>query len=323
MTLLVVIAGLFFIAVLLGLIALYMTYSTVKESPTYELKKRLRTLAIEGGAGLPADIKLEILVEMTPLDKFLYQFKFIRELHDLLDRAGLRIDVKIFLLFLILIAVVGFVLGALLQRGILPSIGVMLVAILCIFIYLRIRRTQRVQKFTDQFANALDMMSRSLKAGHSLIAAIQMIGNEMAEPVAGLFRAVYEEQTYGLSMKDAFTNMIQRMDTPDLRFFVTAVSIYREIGGNLSEILERLAQTIRERIKIRRQVRVYTAQARMSGYILAALPIFVFGLFYFFIAPDYVMELFSIKIGYFLVIGAIVLQVIGFFVIRKIINIRI
>jgi len=155
-----------------------------------------------------------------------------------------------------------------------------------------------------------------------LASAIQMIGSEMADPVAGLFRSVYEEQTYGLSLNDAFANMIRRMDTPDLRFFVTAVSIYREIGGNLSEILERLAQTIRERIKIRRQVRVYTAQARLSGYILAVLPIFVF-LFFYVMAEDYIMELFSLRAGYFLVGGAIFLQIIGFFVIRRIMDIKI
>jgi tight adherence protein B len=165
-------------------------------------------------------------------------------------------------------------------------------------------------------------MSRSLKAGHSLASAIQMIGKEMSEPVAGLFRSVYEEQTYGLSLKDAFTNMIERMDTADLRFFVTAVSIYREIGGNLSEILDRLAHTIRERIKIKRQVRVYTAQARLSGYILVALPIVVAVLAYFF-ATDYIGELFEVKIGIMFVVGAVVLQIIGFFIIRRIINIRI
>jgi tight adherence protein B len=309
-------------AALLGLIALYMTYATVKESPTYELRKRLRKMAVEAGEGIPADLRLEIMVEMTPLDKALYKFAFIRRLHSSLDKAGIKIDVKVFILMLLFIAVAGFVIGAALQRGIITSILVMLFLLVIPFIVLHIKRHQRVIQFTNQFSNALDMMSRSLKAGHSLAAAIQMIGNEMSEPVAGLFRSVYEEQTYGLSLKDAFAHMIERMDTADLRFFITAVSIYREIGGNLSEILDRLAHTIRERIKIKRQVRVYTAQARLSGYILAALPIVVGVLAYFF-ATDYIGELFAVKIGIILVVGAVVLQIIGFFVIRRIINIRI
>jgi tight adherence protein B len=309
-------------AALLGLIALYMTYAAVKTSPTYELRKRLRKMAVEAGEGIPADLRLEIMVEMTPLDKALYKFAFIRRLHSSLDKAGIKIDVKVFILMLLFIAVAGFVIGAALQRGIITSILVMLFLLVIPFIVLHIKRHQRVIQFTNQFSNALDMMSRSLKAGHSLAAAIQMIGNEMSEPVAGLFRSVYEEQTYGLSLKDAFAHMIERMDTADLRFFITAVSIYREIGGNLSEILDRLAHTIRERIKIKRQVRVYTAQARLSGYILAALPIVVGVLAYFF-ATDYIGELFAVKIGIILVVGAVVLQIIGFFVIRRIINIRI
>jgi tight adherence protein B len=112
------------------------------------------------------------------------------------------------------------------------------------------------------------------------------------------------------------------MDTTDLRFFVTAVNIYREIGGNLSEILENLAKTIRERIKIRRQVKVYTAQARLSGYILAALPIFV-ALFFYFMAPDYIGELVEAKIGRYFIAAAVIAQVVGFIIIRRIIDIKI
>jgi tight adherence protein B len=322
MTTLLIIVGLFFMAALLGVIVLYMTYAAVKESPAYELKRRLRKMAIERELGLPPDIRLEIMVEMTPLDKFLYKFALIRRLHASLDKAGLKFDVKVFILMLLFIAVAGFVIGAALQRGIIPAIIVMIFLVSIPFIFLHVKKQQRTMQFTNQFASALDMMSRSLKAGHSLASAIQMIGTEMAEPVAGLFRSVYEEQTYGLSLKDAFTHMIERMDTADLRFFVTAVSIYREIGGNLSEILERLAQTIRERIKIKRQVRVYTAQARLSGYILAAVPLVVAAMAYFF-ANDYIMELFKVKIGIIFVVAAIILQIIGFFVIRRIINIRI
>jgi tight adherence protein B len=112
------------------------------------------------------------------------------------------------------------------------------------------------------------------------------------------------------------------MDTTDLRFFVTAINVYREIGGNLSEILERLGMTIRERIKIRRQVKVYTAQARLSGYILSGLPIFV-AVFFWFMSPDYIGELVSVKAGWYLIGAAITAQIIGFFAIRKIIDIKI
>lgn len=321
MTLLMIVL-LFFLAALLGVITLYMGYAAVKASPTFELKRRLRKLALESGERIPAELKIEILVDMTPLDKLFYKFKLMRKLDSFIDKAGLKIDVKIFLLIMLISAVAGFVIGIALGRGIIFPVIFMLIGGTVPLFFLNLKKTRRVQQFTDQFSNTLDMISRSLKAGHSLISAIQMVGSEMSEPVAGLFKTAYEEQTLGLSMKDAFAHMTERMDTTDLRFFVTAVSIYREIGGNLSEILEKLATTIRERIRIRRQVRVYTAQARLSGYILAALPIAV-AVFFYFIAPDYIGELVAIKVGRYLIAAAITLQIIGFFVIRKIIDIKI
>jgi tight adherence protein B len=317
-----IIATLFFIAILFFLIVFYMWYSSVKASPSFELKRRLRKLAMETGEKLPAEVRLEILIDMTQIEKFLYKFKLIRKLDALLDKAGLKYDIKIFLLVVLTFAATGFFIGLVLRRGIIFPIVFMLVAIVIPFIYLNVKKAKRILHFTEQFPNALDMISRSLKAGHSFITAVRMVGTEMSEPVSGIFKTVYDEQTMGLSTQEALNHMVLRMNTPDVRFFLTAVSIYREIGGNLSELLERLAHTIRERIKIRRQVRVYTAQARLSGYILSGLPLFM-ALFFFFMAPDYIGELWAAKMGRILIAVAIVAQIIGFLIIRKIINIRI
>lgn len=317
-----IIATLFFIAILLFLVVFYMWYSSVRTSPAFELKRRLRKLAVETGARLPAELRLEILVEMTQIEKFLYKFKLMRKLDALLDKAGLKHDIKIFLLVVFTFAATGFFIGLLLRRGIIFPIVFMLVAVIIPFIYLNIKKSKRILHFTEQLPNALDMISRSLRAGHSFITAVRMVGTEMSEPASGIFKTVYDEQTLGLSTQEALNHMVLRMNTPDVRFFITAVSIYREIGGNLSELLERLAHTIRERIRIRRQVRVYTAQARLSGYILSGLPLFM-ALFFFLVAPDYIGELWAVKMGRILIAAAIVAQIIGFLVIRKIINIRI
>lgn len=319
---LLIVAVLFFIAALLVLITIYLSYTAVKTSPAYELRKRLRTLALDAAGGIPQDLKVEILQDMSPVDKVIYKFGFFRKLHEWLDKAGLKIDVKVFLLVALVFALLGLLAGLLLQRGIIPPLILMAATTSMPFIYLKIQITKRIFLFTEQLATSLDMMSRSLKAGHSLAMAIQVVGNEMPNPISGLFRSVYEEQAYGLSIRDALSHMISRMDTPDLRFFVTSVNIYREIGGNLSEILENLAKTIRERLKIRRQVKVYTAQARFSGYTLAVLPVAAAVMLYF-IAPDYIGELINEKQGRFLIAVAVILQVIGYFVIRKIINIKI
>ena len=316
------IVALFFLSAFLGLITLYMWYAAMKASPAFEIKRRLRKIALETDKELPEDVKIEILFEMTPVDRFLYKFKLIRELHGFIDKAGLKIDAKIFFLILLSSAAAGFIIGIALKRGMIFPALFTIIGVLIPLLYLNFRTARRVQQFSDQFANVLDMISRSLRAGHSFASAVQVVGDEMSEPVAGLFKTAYEEQTFGLSMREALSHMTERMDTVDLRYFVTAVNIYREIGGNLSEILERLAFTIRERLKIQRQVKVYTAQARLTGHILAVIPIVVAVVLYM-LDPEYIGELLTNKIGRYLIAGAITGQIIGYFVIRKIIDIRI
>jgi tight adherence protein B len=316
------IVTLFFLAILLFLVAFYMWYSAARISPAYELKRRLRKLALETGERIPVDLKLEILVEMSQFEKWLYKSKLIRRLDILIDKSGLKYDVKFFLLVVLIFAATGFFIGLVLGRGIIFPFLFMFIAATIPFFYLIVKKAKRLRHFTEQLPNALEMISRSLKAGHSFIAAVRMVGTEMSEPASGIFKSVYDEQTLGLTMREALGHMVVRMDTPDTRFFVTAVNVYKEIGGNLSELLEKLAHTIRERLRIRRQVRVYTAQARLSGYILAALPIFM-AVFFIVVAPDYIGELLSVKMGKILIAAAIVSQIIGFLVIRKIINIRI
>jgi tight adherence protein B len=195
--------------------------------------------------------------------------------------------------------------------------------------YLRVRKGRRLNRFTEQFPDALDMISRSLKAGHSFTAAIQLVSSEMADPVAALFKTAYDEQALGVSTREAIAHMTDRVESTDLRFFVMAINIHREIGGNLGEILERLAKTIRERLVIRRQVRVYTAQARISGYILAVIPL-AMAFFFYVTSPGYIEELWTteitmsgFRVGVLAIVFAIAAQVAGFLVIRKIVNIRI
>lgn len=315
---------LFFIAISLVLIALYSAYATVKASPHQELRKRLKNLVLRPEVIAPSDLTTEIMRETSPLDKFIYKLKFMKRLDMLIDNAGIGVDVKIFMLIIILFSLAGLVIGILLGRGIIFPIILLFAGAIAPLIFLKIKKNKRIWKFTEQFPNALDMIARSLRAGHALSTAIQMVGSEMPEPLAGLFKTVYEEQTLGLPLKDSLSQLLERMQSMDLRLFVTAVNIHREVGGNLAETLERLAQTIRERIRIRRQVRVYTAQGRLTGYILAALPIFMAFLLYF-LMPDYIAELnpFKVKLGRYIVIAAVTAQIIGFIIIKKLINIKI
>jgi tight adherence protein B len=190
------------------------------------------------------------------------------------------------------------------------------------FVYLDVLKRRRIDKFTEQLPDVLTMIGRSLRAGHSLNSAIELAGKEMPEPAGGLFKTAFEQQKLGLPAADTLANMTLRMESLDLRFFVVVVSINSEVGGNLAEILDKLADTIRERLKIRRQVRVYTAQGRMSGYLLAALPIVTFIVLNF-LLPGYEDVLIKEKGGQKVLMVAALMQITGFFIIRKIINIRI
>jgi tight adherence protein B len=317
------IIGLLFVAALLVVSTIYMWYVAVTTSPKFELRRRLRRIAVDAeDRRFPEDLRVEILKEMTPFDKLLYGIAPLRRLDRLIDRAGVRVDVKAVLLLMGASSAALFFVGLLLKRGMaVPA----LLAILGFFLPLLVLRymtKRRVWKFTQQFPDALDMISRSLKAGHSFTAAIQLVGQELADPVAGIFKNAYEEQAMGVSTREAVAHMVERIDSVDLRFFVMAINIHREVGGNLGEILERLAKTIRERLTIRRQVKVYTAQARLSGYILAATPI-VMAVFFYFASPGYVEELIDSQTGRYAIALAVAAQVAGFLAIRKIVDIKI
>jgi tight adherence protein B len=190
------------------------------------------------------------------------------------------------------------------------------------YFYLRHRRKRRFNHFEEQFPEAIDLLTRAIRAGHPLASGIRMVGEEGPHEVAEEFRRVFEEQRFGIPFEDTLLGMVDRVDTVDVRIFVIAVLIQREVGGNLAEILDNLAVTIRGRFYIRRQLRVYTAQGRMSGYVLAALPIVVGGILAL-IQPDYVALLFNNLLGLLMVVTAVILQILGFFWIRKIVNIDI
>lgn len=317
-----IIIALFFFAVALAIIAIYLGYTAIKESPFFAVRKRLRDLAVTSEDALPSDIRIEIIKEMLPIDRFLFKYKIFRNLNHLIEQAGLKIDIKLFLLIIILSIVAGFFVGFALQRGIIVPLVFMILGAYIPLLYLRIKKSKRIDAFTEQLPQALEMIARSLRAGHSLSSAIFIVGTESPEPSATLFKNVYEEQTLGLTLTDALARMLERMPSMDLRLFVTSVSIHREVGGNLAELLEKLAYTIRERLRIRRQIRVYTAQGRLSGYILAVLPIFMAFMIYI-IAPDYIAELVNVKTGRYAIGLAVAAQVVGFIVIRRLINIKI
>lgn len=240
----------------------------------------------------------------------------------LIEQAGSKTGVSTVLLAsLALGAAMAFTASALL-RGAIGLVPGFLLGAAVPFMMLMRKRTVRVRRFEEQFPEALDLLSRALKAGHAFQTAMGMVAEEGAEPMGSEFRKTFEEQNYGLPLKDALNNLAIRMPLLDVRFFATAVLIQRETGGNLSEILDNLAYVVRERFKILRQVRVYTAHGRMTGYVLLALPAFL-AVALMFINPEHMNILFHERVGRMMIAATVVLQTIGYLWIRKVVTIEV
>jgi len=188
--------------------------------------------------------------------------------------------------------------------------------------YASFRRTRRFKKFEELFPQAIDTLARAVRAGHAFTTALEMISNETSEPLAGEFRQLFEEQKFGMPVRDALMNLTERVPLVDVKFFVTAVMLQRETGGNLAEILDNLSYVIRERFKIQRQVRVHTAQGRLTMALLMGMPPTVVAVLQIF-SPEFVAPLFHDPIGHALLVVSISLQTLGYFVIRKIIKIQV
>lgn len=190
------------------------------------------------------------------------------------------------------------------------------------WIWLWWRRKQRLAKFEMQLSDALELMARALKSGHSLASGLSVVANEMPAPIATEFRTVYDEQNLGIPIDQALRNLLTRVPNMDLQFFVTAVVIQRQAGGDLAEILNKIGYLVRERFKILGQVKALTGEGRISGVVLMGLPICLFFAVYY-LNPDYVMLLFNREIGRKMITGAIVLQIIGALFIKKIVDIKV
>ena len=190
------------------------------------------------------------------------------------------------------------------------------------WLYVKNRRTARLYKFEEQFPEALDLIARAVRAGHAFGAGLKMVADELHDPVGPEFKKAFEEQNFGLSMKESLNNLSTRVPILDVRFFSTAVLIQRETGGNLAEILDNLAAVVRERFKIRRQVRTHTAHGRYTGYVLMGLPPFL-AVALQFMNPEHMELLFKDSIGQMLIMVAIVMQTVGFLWIKQVVKIEV
>ncbi|HEX5386804.1 MAG TPA: type II secretion system F family protein [Gemmatimonadales bacterium] len=246
----------------------------------------------------------------------------LKDIEHMLQQAGLTWTLQTFFLLSAGLAVaVGVAVFAVTEFIPAALLGTIIGGALP-YIYVSRKRARRLAQFEEVLPDSIDLMGRALRAGHPLSAGFKMAAEDGAEPVSGELRRVFEEQRFGLPLDESLLGLADRINLVDVRILVTAIMIQREVGGNLAEILDNLASVIRARFTIRRQLRVYTAQGRLTGYLLAALPIVLFSLLYT-LNPEYMSILFKDPTGKIVTMIAVCLQLVGFLWIRKIINIEI
>lgn len=264
----------------------------------------------------------EQLSEIPALDTLLRRSARISDLQKMLSQGGLQIRAGNFLGLTALAGVAATVLAYNLSHRLEVAWIAFLIGAVLPYTYASVRRNKRFEKFEELFPEAIDTLARAVRAGHAFTTALEMITSEVAEPVAGEFRQLFEEQKFGMPVRDALMNLTDRVPLVDVKFFVTAVMLQRETGGNLAEILDNLSYVIRERFKIQRQVRVYTAQGRLTMALLMGMPPIIVVVMLA-LNPSFIRPLFADPIGHTLLVAGIVLQTVGYFVIRKIIRIRV
>ncbi|MFM0315661.1 type II secretion system F family protein [Paraburkholderia nemoris] len=317
-------AVLAFLAIVLLIEAVYLFWNSRHGTAVKRMDERLRAISAGGNVSKEqmSILKQRLLSESPFVTRLLLRVPRVHTLDRQLQQAGMRWSVARFATYTLLCAVAGAVLGFLMQ---VPAMVIVILAgvlsLLPVMI-LRRKRAKRVLQLERQLPDAADLIARALRAGHSFPAALGMVGEELPEPLGGEFALVFDEINYGVSMNDALLNMVNRVPVEDLRYFVIAVLIQREAGGNLAEILGCIAGIIRERLKLLGKVRVLSAEGRLSAWVLGVLPFAILGLLSV-LNPGYITVFWKDPAGVQLAGISLTMMLFGILWMRKVVRIRI
>jgi tight adherence protein B len=276
---------------------------------TFKVKTTNITIAHDPTSEIPV---LEALLKR--------QSRLIRPLDQLLVESGLNLTPAGFILLTLIGVTAGVAIGWWMSRLAVVIVLALLFGFLPL-IFVRRKRTVRLQTFEEQFPEAVELIARALRAGHAFTTGLGMAADEIPKPAGPEFRRVYDEQNFGMSLTDALRAMARRVPVLDAKFFVTAVLTQRESGGNLSEVLDNLASVMRERFKVKRQIRVISAHGRLSAWILSSLAPALAG-FLFLTSPNFMRILWEDPLGVNFVIAAVILQVTGTIIISRMVRIE-
>jgi|SRR5215469_2722845 len=320
-----VLVVLVFIGVFL-FVALLMAASRAGASERVKLTlERLEALVIASDLVKDEQVdiqKQELLSSIPLMNRILLHLEITPQVRRMLYQANIKWTPGGFLLMsLALWAIAAYVLD--LRTGALWFSAVVALAPAALpLMYVRWKRARRLEKYEESLPSALDLMVSGLRGGHGLVATLSLVGREVPDPVGPEFRVCFDEQNYGLELRTALENLCTRMPVQDNRLVMTAILIQKETGGNLAEILERCAATIRERFRLRREIRTKTAQGRLSGWVLALMPVFL-ATGMFLLNPTVISLLWTRPAGLKMLYTAIVMIIMGAYIIRKIVRVRI
>lgn len=315
---------LLFIVILVASFAavMFVTRPTVEEK---RVRKRLADIGEGGAVGEEESLDLMRRVtysDIEALDDLFRGMAVTRRLKAVITQADSSWTVGRMISATVLIFVVAYWVGWLL----IPSLALRLVAAGALasgpYMSVLVKRRMRFQRLEATLPEAIDLMSRALRSGHSVSAAIEMVGQEVADPTGSEFRKTFEQQNFGLPFREALEDLARRVPLPDLQFLVTAILVQKETGGNLAEILDKTGAVIRDRTRLKGQLRIYTAQGRLTSWILGLLP-FVMYVMLSVVNPPYTRILIEDELGQQMVIVGLVLMALGFYIIRKIVDIRV
>jgi len=314
-----------FLTSLFVVYALYVITSRKSDAKRRLLDERLAEAIRSSAHSSDVEVQLareELLSEIPWLNRSLLKLEITSGLKRMIDQADLHITVMRLVLFAGTAAALGFLAASMVTVSLPLKVLFGLLAGAFPFLHVIAKRKKRMKKFLQLLPDALDLMSRGLSAGHAFTEALQMVSSEMPEPIATEFRKTYDEQNLGLSLKLALENMVQRIPLLDLRMCVTAIMIQRETGGNLSELLEKVAHTIRERFRIMEDLKTLTLSSRWSAWLLCALPIFL-AVYMSVMNPTYMEVLWRDPRGHNLLFLAATMQILGMLMVQKIMKIKI
>ncbi|SFC26688.1 tight adherence protein B [Polaromonas sp. OV174] len=318
------ISVLVFVAVLLLLEGAYLLWKSYKGPEAKKIEKRLQALSASSDHTQQAQLlKRGMLSDVPLIERFLLGMARAEGLGRFIFQAGLSWTVSRLLLTCAALGAISFMLMVYVAHQSL-LLGAVVAAIFAgaPLLYVSHKRARRLDKLEKQLPDALDLITRALRSGHAFSSALQMVGDEMAEPIAGEFRVVHDEVNFGVSLQQSLTNLSVRVPLTDLRYFTVSVLIQRDSGGNLTEVLSNLSRLIRERLKLLSKVRVLSSEGRLSAWILGIMPFALAGVMYL-VNPDFMAPLWNDPIGISIIKYMLGLMVFGTFILRKIIKIHV